>query len=77
MQYFQSVNKIINFSHEAFHKDDLGQAYAQVSKLSWKRLQFTKIVELHGLLEIEEHVCQIWTFGSQLVKDIVRDQFDW
>lgn len=56
MQNFEAVDEIVNFSHKAFHKDDLGQANAEISQLGGKRLKFTEIVKLHGSGEVEKHV---------------------
>lgn len=44
----ETVNKIVNFSHKTFHKNDFRQANTHISQFRWKCLHFTEIVQLHG-----------------------------
>lgn len=62
MKNLQTVDKIVNFPHKAFHEDNFGQANAHVSQFCRKRLHLREIVELHGRGKIQKHVSQIWTF---------------
>lgn len=48
MQYFQSVDEIVDFPHETFHENHLGQAHAEVFQFGRKRLELAEVVQLHG-----------------------------
>lgn len=74
MQNFQPVDKIINFSHKAFHKNDLAKANAHVSEFSWKCLHLGKIVQLHSCGKVQKHVGQIRALVGELVENRVRNK---
>jgi len=77
MQNFESIDKVVDFPHEAFHENDFRQTDAQVTKLCWKSLHLGEIVQLHRSREIQKHVSQVWTFGCKFVENCVRNQLDW
>ena len=54
--HLQSIDEVVNLSHEAFHENDLRQTDAHVPELRWERLHFTEIVQLHGRGKVQEHM---------------------
>lgn len=74
MQNFEAVDKIVNFSHKAFHKNYFAEANAHISEFCRKRLHLREIVELHGCGKVQKHVGQIWTFVGELMENRVRNQ---
>lgn len=76
MQNLKSIYEIINFPHEALHKDDFAQTNAHVLEFRGKCLHLWKIVKLHGSGEIQEHVRQIRALIGELVQNRVSDELD-
>jgi len=67
MQYFQSVDKIVDFPHEPFHENHFGQTHAEIFQFGGERLELAEVVQLHGGREVEQHVSEIRTPVGQLV----------
>lgn len=44
MQYFQSIDKIVDFSHKALHENNFRQTYTQVFQFRRKCLELAEIV---------------------------------
>lgn len=45
--HLQSIDEIVDLSHEALHEDHLRQANAQIPQLGRERLHLAEIVQLH------------------------------
>lgn len=44
VKYFQSIDEVVDFSHEPFHEDHFRQAHAEVFQFGGERLELAEIV---------------------------------
>ena len=76
MQRVQRGQIRVDASHEAFEKDNLGQAQAQPFEIARKLVELAEIVQLHRTGEVQRQVLQIGTTNGQFAENFDGDQFD-
>jgi len=53
MKHFERRQMLINFSHEAFHEDHLGQTDRQAAQVARERVHVVEVMKLHCVRKIQ------------------------
>lgn len=76
MQRVQRGQIRVDATHEAFEKDNLGQAETQPFEIARELVELAEIVQLHRTGEVQRQVFQIGTTNGQFAKNFDGDQFN-
>jgi len=51
---------LIDFTHEAFHEDDLREADRETTEVARERVHVVEVVQLHCVGEIKRELFYVW-----------------
>lgn len=76
MENLQAVDKVVDFPHETFHENHLGEANAQIFQLGGEGLELAEVMQLHRSGKIQQHMREVRTLVGQLMEYRVSDQLN-